>query len=257
MSARSDADPDKLLESPGTFSNMNEPLPTLLFCTSYMDSLEVWRRRYGYWVDYYENVPLTRSATFLIDDASPYLPGDTRLAVVDDLAETPCPSPFHLYQFRDRLGRGSAEEGWPHWGWWRSFLFSLTIARRYGCRKIIHIESDAYLLSQPIVDYLNRLDAGWTALWCPRHRMPEGAIQVIAEDQFPAMQHLAETDVRTHAAKGLAEHYLPFTHIERGFVGNRYGEYRWTVPGYADFACQVDAAVTPVTFRGNTPSALV
>jgi hypothetical protein len=227
---------------------MDEPLPTLLFCTSYVDAPYTWTRRYGRWVDYYEKLPLTRTATFLIDDASPYLPEDPRLAVSDDLPASLDGSPFHVHRFANRLGRGSAEEQWQHWGWWRSFLFSVKIARRYGYRKIIHVEADAYLLSRSIVDYVNGLDAGWTAFWCPRHGMPEAAIQVIGEDQFPAMEQLMEADVRT-LAKGMAEHRLPFTHVNKSFVGNRYGEYRHTIPGYADFACQIDQVFVRVAYR--------
>jgi hypothetical protein len=59
--------------------------------------------------------------------------------------------------------------------------------------------------------------------------MPEAAIQVIREDQFPAMEQLMEADVRK-LAKGMAEHRLPFTHVNKSFVGNRYGEYRHTIP---------------------------
>jgi hypothetical protein len=231
-----------------------EALPTLLFCTSYMDSPDAWRRRYGPWVDHYEKIPLTRDASFLIDDASSYLPEDPRLAVGDDLPAVLGTSPFHLHRFANRLGRGSAQEHWAHWGWWRSFLFSVKIARRYGHRKIIHIESDAYLLSRSIVDYVNGLDAGWTTFWCPRHRMPEAAIQVIAEDQFPAMERLAETDVRT-LAKKRAEDFLPFTHVNKSYIGNRYGEYRRIVPGYADFACQIDPISVQVVYRDKVTAA--
>lgn len=232
----------------------SEPLRTLLFCTSYMDSPDAWRRRYERWVDYYARIPLARSATVLIDDASSYLPEDPRLTVGDELPASIESSPFHLYRFPNRLGRGTAEEQWAHWGWWRSFLFSVKIARRYGYRKIIHVESDAYLLSRAIVDYINRLDAGWTTFWCPRHAMPEAGIQIIAEDQFPAMEHFTEIDVRT-LARMRAENALPFTHVNKSFVGNRYGEYRRTIPGYADFACQIDPVALSVAFRDSATNA--
>ena len=88
---------------------MNEPLPALLFCTSYMDSQDAWKRRYARWVDYYEKIPLARSATFLIDDASPYLPEDPRLAVGGDLPAALGPFPVHMHRFANHLGRGSAE----------------------------------------------------------------------------------------------------------------------------------------------------
>jgi hypothetical protein len=227
---------------------MSESLPTLLFCTSYMDSRDTWLRRYTRWMDYYADAPLARRASFLIDDASPFVPDDPRLSVVEELPATLSASTFHLHRFPVHRGRGNFKE---HWGWWRSFLFSLTIARRYGCRKIIHIESDAFLLSPSIVDYVNRLSAGWTTFWCPRYKMPEAAIQVIVEDQFPAMQRLAKTDIRKLTRK-TAELILPFTCISKSFVGDRYGEHRLTVPDDADFACQINSVAIPVAFRGST-----
>ena len=49
----------------------------------------------------------------------------------------------------------------------------------------------------------------------------------------------------------MAELTLPFTHVERRFAGNRYGETRSRIPGYADYACQIEAGTTPVAFRGG------
>ena len=47
----------------------------------------------------------------------------------------------------------------------------------------------------------------------------------------------------------LAENMLPFTRIERNFSGNRYGEMRGRIPGYADYACQVTPSL-PTRYRG-------
>ena len=48
----------------------------------------------------------------------------------------------------------------------------------------------------------------------------------------------------------LAALTIPFTRIERGYAGNRYGESRGRIPGYADFACQVNAPAIAVRYRG-------
>jgi len=50
--------------------------------------------------------------------------------------------------------------------------------------------------------------------------------------------------------RDLAENTLPFTRIERNFSGNRYGEMRGRIPGYADYACQVNAPWLAVRYRG-------
>jgi hypothetical protein len=135
-----------------------------------------------------------------------------------------------------------------HRGWWRSFLYSLTIARRYGYARIVHIESDAYLLSRGIVEHINAIDHGWTVFWCPRYNCPEPSLQVIASDQFDAVAEVATRGL-DKLTEGIAEMTLPFTHIERAFTGNRYGEFRKTIPGYADFACQVNSPAMPTVYR--------
>ena len=84
-----------------------------------------------------------------------------------------------------------------------------------------------------------------TATVCER----EPALQVIAHDQFDAMAAVAERglDALTVA---LAELTIPFTRIERGYAGNRYGESRGRIPGYADYACQVNSRSLAVGYRG-------
>ena len=152
---------------------MASPLPTLLFCTAYIAEESWWLGRYKPWVDYYQPLPLRRDATFMLDDLSPYIPEDQRLVVLDDLPSKVDPQRINLYRFAEHIGNDRRNR---HRGWWRSFLFSLQIARQYGLRKIIHVESDAYLISQRVVDYLTNLDSGWTALWCPTYQMPEAQI---------------------------------------------------------------------------------
>jgi len=215
-------------------------LPTLLFCTSYINEESWWLGRYKPWVDHYQELPLRRDATFMLDDFSPYVPEDHRLVVLEDLPAAADPRKTHLYRFAEHLGNDRHNR---HRGWWRSFLFSLQIARRYGLRKIIHIESDAYLISPQVVDYLNDLDRGWTALWCPLYHLPEAAIQVIAEDQFPAMERFVDMGFR-EASRTMPERSLPFTRVEKGFYGDRYGEFRSRIPHTADYACQVIHAST-------------
>ena len=50
--------------------------------------------------------------------------------------------------------------------------------------------------------------------------------------------------------RSLAELTLPFTHVERGFAGNRYGERGGRIPGYADYACQVNYSTMETRYRG-------
>ena len=223
------------------------PLRTLLFCTSFCSDEAAWRSRQRRWLDHHLALPLEHEAVFVIDDASPFVPADPDVRVLDALPPALPEGPrAFFYRFATHEGRIRLT---GHRGWWRSFLFSLDIARAYGFERIVHVESDAFLLSRRIVDRINATTDGWTAYWCPQYGVPEPALQVIAHDQFDAMAAVAERglDALTVA---LAELTIPFTRIERGYAGNRYGESRGRIPGYADFACQVNAPAIAVRYRG-------
>lgn len=220
---------------------------TLLFCTSYVENVDQWRVRARRWLDYHVQLPLERDAIFIIDDASPYVPDDADVRVIDAIPASLDPGPAAwLYRFGEREGRTGMR---GHRGWWRSFLYSLDIARTLGFDKIVHVESDAYLLSRKIVDYVNALAEGWTVFWCPMYDFPEPALQVIAADRFDAMAEVASRGL-DELTRDIAERTLPFTRVERSFAGNRYGERGPRIPGYADYACQVHYAEMVVSYRG-------
>jgi len=220
---------------------------TLLFCTSFASDEAAWRARQRRWIDHHLALPLERDAVFIIDDASPWRPTDADLAVLDAVpASLPAGPAAFVFRFAEREGRVGLA---GHRGWWRSFLHSLELARALGCTRIVHVESDAFLLSRKIVDRINALDDGWTAFWCPLYNFPEPALQVIAQDSFDAMAKVAARGLDA-LTTSLAEFSLPFTRVERGYAGNRYGETRARIPGYADYACQVNSPAMAVRYRG-------
>ena len=46
-------------------------MKTLIFCTSYFDTEELYQKRYKKWIDYYHNHPFTNDKhLYLIDDCS-------------------------------------------------------------------------------------------------------------------------------------------------------------------------------------------
>ena len=225
----------------------SKPLRTLLFCTSFCSDEAAWRSRQRRWLDHHLALPLEHDAVFVIDDASPFVPADPDVRVLDALPPTLSGEPrAYFYRFATHEGRIGLT---GHRGWWRSFLFSLEIARAYGFERIVHVESDAFLLTRRIVDRINATADGWTAFWCPQYGVPEPALQVIAHDQFDAMAAVGALGLDA-LTKALAELTIPFTRIDRGCAGNRYGESRSRIPGYADFACQVNAPSLAIRYRG-------
>mgnify|MGYP001082188249 CR=1 FL=1 len=232
---------------------------TLVFATSYMHDAQAWASRYQRWYRYYKQSPLRHLPLVLIDDGSPFLPDEEMVNV------QPAHSPadiktgyLNIIHFPNNLGRASLAN-YP--GWWRSFLQSAALARQTGFNRIIHIESDAYILSSGLYDRLLSTQHGWTTFWLPTYQLPETAIQVIGEDQFDSMlQVWKHPDLNVE----LAEDILPFTCVDKSMKGDRYSEFkrnRWIfrskkfdrfplfqtdlffapIPEDADFATQVVA----------------
>lgn len=121
--------------------------------------------------------------------------------------------------------------------------------------RVFYIATDAYVLSQRLMDWMDGIEEGWTALWSERHTFPEAQFQVITKcpefmDFFAGEFDPAKFDTLCE------ETTLPFTHIEKGFIGDRYGEFHPRPPyrGIEDFWAQVpdldwDDSVFPVVRR--------
>ena len=105
----------------------------------------------------------------MIDDASPYQPQDRDISINHNLENFVFGEKGTIFRFPDRLGR-SATLNYP--GWFRSFTFSVVIAKRFDFQRILHIESDAYILSRRALDFINGMTTGWTVFWCPRYQFP-------------------------------------------------------------------------------------
>ncbi len=208
---------------------------SFVFCTSYFEDQNAWEKRYARWLDHhakvFPGVPL-----FVIDDGSPYAPEDPGITIGSDLKTLALGDRATIFHFPNRLGRPSLLN-YP--GWFRSFTFSVEIARRFNFRKIIHVESDAFILSHKALDYINGVSTGWTAFWYPDEAFAETCLQVICEDKFAALNRFRVTPYETQYANKLIELHLPFTHIERGVRGSRHGGPR--VPSGADFAVLTSA----------------
>ncbi|OGC23695.1 hypothetical protein A2291_04250 [candidate division WOR-1 bacterium RIFOXYB2_FULL_42_35] len=217
-------------------------MKTLIFCTSYTDNDP---QRYQNWINYYypKINELGAEQLLLIDDGSKITDLDPKLKVIK--AEGPLPdtleSSLNMIHFRDNLGR-TALLTYP--GWWRSFTFSVKLAQKYSFDKIIHIESDYYVVSQKLIDYLKKIESGWTALWSETYRFPETAIQVICKDAFADLEKFYNKGVEFYQEnKFFAEQKLPFTKVEKGFMGDRYGEnpnlLPTDIPQNADYVGQI------------------
>lgn len=194
---------------------------SIFFCTSYIADADAWNSRYKRWLAFHQKINFGDTHFVLIDDASPFCPPENEAIVIEPGAALPQDMPA-IIRFSNRLGRSSLLS-YP--GWWRSFLHSVDLARSLGAQKIIHVESDAFIISQKMREYINSLSSGWTTFWAASYNFPETAIQVICEDQFEALASFKEKHPSELEGK-FAEELLPFTHVNRAMVGDRYSEFR-------------------------------
>ena len=198
-------------------------MKSIIFCTSFIKDAESWQSRYQRWLDYYETMPINAIRKIMIDDGSPYLPSEKIINTVHHSSSLSLHNDTNLIiRFDDNLGRQS---GSAYPGWWRSFLHSINIANELAVDKIIHIESDAYILTPRLVNFINEIESGWHVLWSPRYKFPETAIQIICRDQFEVFEKFKNNNPSL-SFSDIAERLLPFTAIHQQFKGDRYSEIK-------------------------------
>ena len=73
-------------------------MKTLIFCTSYFDTEELYQKRYQKWIDYYNHHPFTNDKhMYLIDDCSDLeLIIDTEIHTIKDCNEKYAHSRYYI-----------------------------------------------------------------------------------------------------------------------------------------------------------------
>ena len=215
-------------------------MKTLVFCTSYAEALGVWEQRCGAWMKAILHSGLKFDKILIVDDGSPILPTWPQVTIVspgqyDDLMS----GGVSIHHFDNRCGRDV--DGQPFPGWYRSFAYAIMCGIRGGFDRIIHIESDAFLISRRAVGFFNECDSGWVSLWCRSYQWPESTMQIINKDSFKAAEEFFSRPYSDYTGQPYMpmEKLLPITSINKNLVGDRYGELYDSVPLGADYVSQV------------------
>ena len=215
---------------------MKQP-KTLLFCTSFSDSNKKWSERYRKWIEYYNyKINLNFEQCLIVDDCSPIVPecDDIEIFNKQKNVDIQPSAKIVLAKFETHLGRNGMLD-YP--GWFRGFKFAANYAKKFGFEKVIHVESDAYLLSSKIINFVNDQRVGWSCFWCSDYNFPESAIQIIGTDQIDNYLKFVNRNYSFYKDKTI-ESVIPFTNIYKQFVGGRYGEKHSSLPSNVDFCCQ-------------------
>ena len=208
-------------------------MATLAFCTAYASHSQVWESRYRRWVEAMQSNSLNFDLLMLIDDGSASLPDWPEADVLVSLDERPRHRTA-IYHFHRRLGR-PALFAYP--GWFRSFCLAARYAEKHGFEKVVHIESDAFLISSRAVQWANSVTDGWEAPWSEHHRFPETAIQVMAGSGLRAYFEFCQ--IPYSRIVGLeAEVCVPFTAINRDLRGDRLRPPNADIPRDYDWVAQ-------------------
>jgi len=215
-------------------------MKTLVYCTGFSLDERGWLGRYRPWLDRILNSPLQVDQILIVDDGSPVLPKWRDLPVVTAKprqapAKVHCNSKAFLYHFNNRLGRPELLN-FP--GWYRSFAFGALYGASHGFERIIHLESDAVLLSAGLHAYINNFSQGWATLWCQRYQCPEIAIQVAAGSGIKELAAFASRPYAEIEGQQF-ESVLPIPIQELRFRGGRFSETEDQVARDHDFATQV------------------
>ena len=227
---------------------------TLIFCTAFARQAADWQTRHEPWLRAIHASALPQDQILIVDDGSTTLPNWPGLTIVSDAthpspAATPVPGGTLLYHFAENLGRRTILD-FP--GWHRSFAFAAQYARAHGFHRVIHIESDAYLITPRLQHYLAALEDGWVAMHCPAHNFPEIAINAAAGAGVATLARWADIPW-PEGNNSAVEARMPFTRIAHEFRGDRYGEFRQDIPRDADFSTQTHLGRAPSFYWWLSP----
>ncbi len=219
---------------------MNERI--LLYTTCFINCYENVLR-YKRWLHFVKRW-FKGGCIVLIDDGSDYK-FLTRLHLPIYLPNERINNPPEIFiiHFEDNLGR-PVTGIIP--GWYRSFSFGAELGIRFNVDRLIHIESDTYVLSKKLWTRLLTAKT-WSAPYCREMGGAETTIQTIPRKWIPYLWDYYKVGKRFWYRLDLAkstyipEYVLPVEEYWFDLVGGRLGEDWWTesIPIDIDYVANV------------------
>jgi hypothetical protein len=242
------------LKSISKYQHKSRTAGTALYCTSYINSEDALTR-YMAWIDYYtENRDkLGVGPIFMIDDGSPMEWLDKIDAEVINIKHSPDYKHFNIpcdivgnklkiFRFPTNLGRPTM---FYVPGWYRSWSFAAMLAMKFKFDKLIFIESDAYVVTNKLFDFIKNSNDKWYGMWTPSKNWIESSIQWLPKEFYDAIAVYWKRGLKFWWSHDLNElNYAPEFLLPlnvnpvRWFKGDRYPDFG-DIPPDCDYVCNV------------------
>ena len=189
-------------------------MKTLLFAPLFIDGFERFERN-KQWLDY-----MGKWASRLNYDELYYVDNASNICYLFEFEQLLTPN-IKIHKFYSRLLRNTHN---AYGYWYSAFAQAIKYAKQNDFDKIVHIDTDVYLLTPQIYEYVNNIRSGWSCFWSEIHQFPESTFQIICKDQFNQAETFFTRDFLKFYPDAMAEKEIPFTNVIKQFKGDRYGE---------------------------------
>lgn len=94
--------------------------------------------------------------------------------------------------------------------------------------KIIYMDNDFYMISDKMFKYVEDLNSGWTTFYSHHYNFPETGCHIITKDcqEYKNFVNMSQDEFIAKYNLQTMENILPVTHVEKGMIGDRYGEFK-------------------------------
>jgi hypothetical protein len=193
------------------------------------------------WLNYYEPLLIYLGAAeiFFIDDASSMeslskLGGEIITPNFKQIKQATFRPYLKVIRFPQRRPRKGIFD-YPYY--WRGMRLIPKLMRHFKVDKLINNDTDLFLLTPNIVNYIRELNKGWVSFWCPKYNWPESALNILNKDSVTLLSQLSRFS-DTRFTNKPAEILLPFSYVNKNFNGDRFGEDKVPQSPAMDFYAQ-------------------
>lgn len=208
---------------------------TAIFTTCYLDGVDdLGTPRLQRNIDFLNYYSDLSSLRFFFSDIILFDNGSSR----DNFYTLDLQTPRNNFSFKmnehvPKTNKGSFD--YPYL--WRAIYF-LPEVFKLGFKKVICLDSDCFILSEKILKFVKDINSGWHSFWIPKWNYPTPEFCIICSDALPILNKFIYEKSWMERNGTCMETELPFTHIHKNFVGDRYGEN--DIPQFVsmDYYCQ-------------------